>query len=277
MSGAVAAILLAAAAVIALIVGGPLVALRRRAALRSQGLPVDWSRLLYRRVPLYRCMPTEVRERLDGLVHEFVTDKQFVGCGGLEVTTEMKLVIAVQACLLVAGREGHHYDALRSILVYPDEFVVPEEWHDDDGVVTTGEQVLAGQAWGQDRILLSWHDVQLGGHSDEAYNVVIHEFAHYLDEEEGAMNGAPALAGPEQYARWADVFQHEFAALRAAADAGEDTFLDPYAAEDEAEFFAVASEAFFETPGELRQRHAALYRELSGFYRLDPAAWRTGH
>ncbi|MBP6514127.1 MAG: zinc-dependent peptidase [Steroidobacteraceae bacterium] len=266
-------VLAVAATVIAAIVVPPLLARRRRARLRSAELPVESQRLLYRRVPIYRRIPADIRARLDGLVHEFVEDKNFVGCGGIEVDLEMKLVIAAQACLLVAGREGHHYDALRSILVYPGEFVVPEEWHDDDGVVTTEERVLAGQAWGQDRILLSWEDVEAGGHGEEAYNVVIHEFAHYLDEEEGAMNGTPALDGPTHYARWAEVFAHEFAVLRAAADAGQDTFLDPYAAEDEAEFFAVASETFFETPRELRDRHPRLYRELQGFYRLDPASW----
>jgi len=270
---AVVIVLGLAAAVIAAIVVPPLIAQRRRERLRAEALPVEWQRLLYRHVPIYRRVPAGVREKLDGLVHEFVTDKEFVGCGGIEVDIGMKLVIAVQACLLVAGREGHAYDALRSILVYPDEFVAPEEWHDEDGVVTTEDRVLAGQAWGQDRILLSWEDVRAGGHGQDAYNVVIHEFAHYLDEEEGAMNGAPQLDGPAQYARWAEVFAHEFESLRAAADAGDDTFLDPYAAEDEAEFFAVASETFFETPRDLRDRHPRLYRELQGFYRLDPASW----
>ena len=161
------------------------------------------------------------------------------------------------------------FDELRAILVYPDEFVVRDDV-EEDGVVTARERVLAGQSWDTARILLSWRDVRAAG---DGYNVVIHEFAHYLDQEEGAANGAPLLDGPRDYARWADVMQRAYDELEARAAAGEDTLLDPYAAEDEAEFFAVASETFFELPRELRTEHPELYRELSGFYRLDPASW----
>jgi len=185
----------------------------------------------------------------------------------------MRLTIAAQACLLVVGRDEHVYDDLRSILVYPSQFVVAGQWHDDDGVVTEEARILSGQAWDVSRIILSWEDVQTRGQGDDAYNVVIHEFAHYLDHEAGGMVGTPAVDRSGEQRQWAEVFQHEFAALRAAVDAGAETFLDPYASEDEAEFFAVASEAFFEAADRLRQRHPALYAQLAAFYRLDPAAW----
>lgn len=266
---ALALILAAAAAVIVWIVGAPLLAARRRAALRARGLTDAERAILGRRVPLYRSVPPPLRSRLDGLIRVFVAEKEFIGCGGLEVTPAMKLVIAAQACLLVLGRDAHVYDALRSVLVYPSQFVVPECWHDEDGVVTEEERVLAGQAWDVSRIVLSWEDVAAGGRGEEAYNVVVHEFAHYLDHETGVsleVAGSDA-SGP------AALLAREYAALRAAVDRGEESFLDPYAAEDESEFFAVASEAFIETPRELAAAHPDVYSALVKFYRIDPASW----
>jgi len=267
------AVLLAAAAVIAWIVTEPLLRARRRARHRSRSLSEADRMYLRRRVPLYPAMPPPLRERLDGLVNVFLAEKEFVGCGGLSVTRPMQLAIAAQACLLVLGRDEHVYDALRSVLVYPSQFVVREEWHDEDGVVTEEERVLSGQAWDVSRILLSWEDVTSRGSGADAYNVVLHEFAHYLDHEGGGMDGAPLLGDREEHARWAATFQAEFDALRAAVDRGEQTLLDPYAAEDEAEFFAVVTEAFFEAPQDLSGLHPELYGRLREYYRLDPAAW----
>lgn len=269
MTAGLALVLAAAVAVIAWIVGAPLLAARRRAALLSGGLTDAERAIVSRRVPLYRCVPPALRERLDGLIRVFVTEKAFIGCGGLEVTPAMKLAIAAQACLLVLGRDEHVYDALRSVLVYPSQFVVPETWHDEDGVVTEEERVLAGQAWDVSRIILSWEDVAAGGRGEEAYNVVVHEFAHYLDHENGVsvdVAGRDA-SGP------AAMLAREYEALCDAVERGEEPFLDPYAAEDEAEFFAVASEAFIETPRELAAAHPDVYAVLAGFYRLDPASW----
>ncbi len=269
MSGGVLAVLAIAAAVIAWIVGRPLLAARRRAALRAGGLPAADRAILSRRVPLYRGLLPPLRERLEGLVRVFVTEKEFIGCGGLEVTPAMRLAIAAQACLLVLGRDEHVYDELRSILVYPSQFRVPERWHDEDGVVTEEERLLAGQAWDVSRIILSWEDVASGGRGEEAYNVVVHEFAHYLDHETGASLDVAGREASGPAARLAD----EYAALCAAVERGEEPFLDPYAAEDEAEFFAVASEAFIETPRELAAAHPDVYAALARFYRLDPASW----
>jgi hypothetical protein len=266
-------ILAVAALVIAWIVTGPARLARRRAHHRATALDESDRMFLRRRVPLYRRMPQELRQRLDGLVRVFLAEKQFFGCQGLEVTRAMQLAVAAQACLLVLGRDEHVYDDLRSVLIYPSQFVVPEQWHDEHGVVTEEERVLAGQAWDVSRVVLSWADVRSRGGGEEAYNVVIHEFAHYLDHEGGGMDGAPAFAGRDDRTRWAQVFQREFDALRGAVERDEATLLDPYAAEDEAEFFAVASETFFEAPDALRSRHPALYAELQSYYRLDPAAW----
>ena len=259
---------LAALAVLACIVGGPLWRRRRRTRAAAARLPAAWRTYLGRQ-RLYRRVPAALRPRLEALVRVFLAEKHFVGCGGLVVSDTMRLAIALQACMLVLARSEHVFDELRSILVYPDEFVVREEFT-EDGVVTSGERVLAGQSWDTSRIVLSWRDVRAAG---DGYNVVIHEFAHYLDEEEGAANGAPLLDGPRDYARWALVMQRAFDELAAQAAAGTPTLLDPYGADSEAEFFAVASEAFFELPRPLRAAHADLYAELARFYRLDPASW----
>lgn len=228
-------------------------------------------------MPLYSRLPPPLRLRLEGLLQQFMAEKTFVGCGDLKVTLEMKLAVAAQACLLIVNRPGGVYEQLYAILLYPGAFRVPEEEHDEAGVVSVGESVLSGQAWETDRIVLSWDDVQAA--SDEpgaVYNVVLHEFAHYLDAEDGSANGAPPLRDRDSYRSWSQVMQSEYAALQAAAARGEQALLDPYGADDPAEFFAVATETFFGQPEAMKREHAALYEQLCSCYRLDPATWAPG-
>jgi Mlc titration factor MtfA (ptsG expression regulator) len=136
--------------------------------------------------------------------------------------------------------------------------------------------VLSGQTWDTHRVILSWDDVRADAESrGEGFNVVYHEFAHYLDAEDGGVNGAPLLGDAEHYERWSQVMSAEYQMLRAAAARGEPTLLDAYGAQDPGEFFAVATEVFFELPVEMRERHPALYAELRAYYRLDPASWPT--
>lgn len=257
-------------AVLAWIVAAPLLAARRRRALSARSLDEDERRALEDWLPWARGLPPALRDRLGRLTAVFLGEKEVIGCGGLAVTPEMRVAIAAQACVLVLGRDTHVYDQLRSVLVYPSQFVVPGSWHDEHGVVTEEERVLAGESWDVSRVILSWEDVDSRGAPGEAYNVVIHEFAHYLDHESG---GAPWVAGTEARRRWFDLLDTELERLRAQADAGARTFLDPYAAEDRGEFFAVASEAFFEEPAAFARELPALYRALADIYRLDPAAW----
>ncbi len=273
MSPAFALAIAGCVLVIAWIVGRPMLAARRRSALRERSLTQDQRKLLHRHWPGYRRLPATLAERLDELTAVFLGEMEFVGCRGLVVTPLMRLVISAQACLLVLGGARRVYDQLRSVLVYPSQFVVPEQWHDEDGVVTEEARVLAGQAWDVSRILLSWEDVASAGRDGEAYNVVIHEFAHYLDHETGGADGAPWLGNSAERRRWSGLLQREFDRLQAAVERGEETFLDPYGAEDPAEFFAVASEAFFEQPREFTRHAPALYEALCRYYGLDPAAW----
>jgi len=223
-----------------------------------------------RNVPAVRNLPPELRARLESLMSAFLAEKQFIGCNGLVVSDEIRATIAALACLLVLGRRGH-YDALHSILVYPAAFWVEDEVEDEAGVVEKRRRVLSGEAWDSSRIILSWDDVLEAAHAPgEGYNVALHEFAHYLDAE-----GLGLPAGHRTISDWAGGLAVEFESLLDAVDRGEYTFLDPYAAEDEAEFFAVATEDFFERPVELRAAHPRLYALLQEFYALDPAAWGT--
>jgi MtfA peptidase len=267
-------VLAIAIGVIGVLLGGPLWRARRRQQLRAQPLPDSWRADISGAMPIYSHIPAPLRDRLDGLVQQFIAEKEFVGCRGLEVTLPMKLAIAAQACLLVLGRSARVYEDLYSILIYPAAFLAPEEHRDEAGVVHHHERALAGQAWDTHRIILSWDDILAGAHSRaDGFNVVYHEFAHYLDAEAGEVNGAPFLGDARLYERWARVMKNEFEQLREAEARGEPTVLDPYGAENPGEFFAVATEAFFELPGELKAEHPDLYGELRSYYRLDPAGW----
>ncbi|HXQ64131.1 MAG TPA: M90 family metallopeptidase [Steroidobacteraceae bacterium] len=257
-----------ATGIIVAIVVAPLRRRRRRQRLAKAPLPVAVGHLL-ERTRTWRRLPDALRPRLAARVQIFLAEHEFVGCGGLTVSDAIRVGIAAQACLLMLNRTEHGFDELRSILVYPDEFVVTED-SEADGVVTERRRALSGQSWDTSRIVLSWRDVEGAG---DGYNVVIHEFAHYLDQEAGAPNGAPLLADADDYNRWAAVMSRAYRELATKAEAGAETLLDPYALEDEAEFFAVATETFFELPRELAHQQSELYAELARFYRLDPATW----
>lgn len=267
-AGPLIAIAVVATGVLAWLIGAPLWRARRRAAVMAQPLTPSARAAVDRNVPAVRHLPPALRARLESLMSAFVAEKEFIGCNGLVVTDEMRSTIAATACLLVLGRRGH-YDQLHSVLVYPTAFWVEDEVEDEAGVVEKRRRVLSGEAWESSRIILSWEDVlEAALHPGEGYNVALHEFAHYLDAE-----GLGLAAGGRPVAEWADDLATEFESLLDGVDRGEHTFLDPYAAEDEAEFFAVATEDFFERPAELRDAHPRLYSLLGEFYGLDPASW----
>jgi Mlc titration factor MtfA (ptsG expression regulator) len=269
------AIALVAVAVLGWLILDPVLKHRRREAARRRPLPPGVLASIERNVPALARLPERLRRRLDGLVNAFLAEKQFVGCNGLTITEEIRATIAAQACLLILGRPGSLYDELHSILVYPTPFWVDEEVEDEAGVVSRHRRVLSGQAWDSSRIILSWEDIaETAAYPGAGYNLVLHEFAHYLDAEGRGL--APAAEGmaPQTLDRWAAALGEEFELMLDALERGEHTFLDPYAAEDEAEFFAVATEEYLERPEELQGEHPRLYRLMQQFYGLDPAEWR---
>jgi hypothetical protein len=240
---------------------------RRRRKLMQRRLSAEERECLGRRFPLFRVMPEEVRERLETLVPVFLDEKVFEPCGGLEeVTPEMRLAIAAPACLLVAYRSIDDYASLRSVLVYPDAFQVKDEWGEDD--------VRLGESWGSGSVVLAWQSVVDGdAHPEDGLNVVLHEFAHQLDQEDGVADGVPELDFRHDHGRWSAVFLPAYEDFKAALRSGCRSVLDDYGAESPAEFFAVATETFFERARELRKQEPELYQELSRFYGMDPAEW----
>ena len=267
----VAALIAAAVVVVAALVLPPLLRARRRRAVQQQPLPHAWREILERRLPVRTRLPVALRQAHDGLVQSFLAEKQFVGCNGLAVDDDMRVTIAGQACLLLLGRPGSLYDDLRSILVYPSAFWVEDEVHDEDGLVTRRRRMLSGESWDAHRIVLSWEDIAgTVTTPDDGFNLVLHEFAHYLEAEGRGLAQPAAGRGIDD---WADDLADEYDAFADLAERDEETFLDPYAAEDEGEFFAVATEDFYERPAPLRDAHPRLYALLREFYGVDPAQW----
>ena len=248
---------------------------RRRVRLRAQPIPDEWRRTIERNVPIVRRLPPSDRQELFGHVNVFLAEKHFEGAGGLELTDEIRVTVAAQACLLLLHRETDYYPLLKSIIVYPSTYVVSDERPIGGGVWTEGDEPHLGHTQRNlSALVLAWDSTLHGARAvDDGENLVFHEFAHQLDFESGGADGTPPLESSRQYASWARVLGAELDALRRASEAGSPSVLDEYGAENPAEFFAVATEAFFERPLELRTRHAALYDELRAFYRQDPAAW----
>jgi len=250
---------------------------RRREALRTQPLSPEERAVLDKNIPFLSGLNHEDRAELEALVRIFLAEKSFEGCGGLTLTDEIKLTIAGQACLLLLHRETDIYPNVDAILVYPSAYRVPTEQH--DGLVVVHEdQTRLGESWQRGLVVLAWDHVLSGAAQPrDGQNVVLHEFAHQLDSEDGAMDGTPKLAsdGPwrarARYTSWAHVLGDEFEELSRRLHAGRSSDIDPYGATNPAEFFAVLTEMFFEKPRALQRRHPALYAELAEFYKQDPA------
>ncbi len=245
---------------------------RRRDRLRAAPFPRSWLEFVERNVRFYRHLPEADRLELQGLVQIFLAEKHFEGCGGLEMTDEVKVTIAASACLLLLHRETDIYPRLVTILVYPTAYVAKSKKSIGGAVALESESINLGESWSSGVVVLSWDDV-LAGASDfrDGQNVVLHEFAHQLDREDGSVDGAPALERRSQYVTWARVLGREYERLQRANRLGRSTVLDEYGATDPAEFFAVATECFFEKSHTLRNRHPELYEELKSYYRQDPA------
>ena len=247
---------------------------RRRRALARQPFPAAWRPVLQRHVPQVRSLPADLQLQLKQRMQVFIAEKPFIGCNGLVVTEAMRVIVAAQACLLLLNRPDAHFGNLRQVLLYPGAFVVDRVHTAAGGVLRDERQVLAGESWSQGQVVLSWDDV-LNGAADpqDGRNVVVHEFAHQLDQADGPSNGAPPLPRGMDGQRWARVMRQEFAVLEQQLASDEPNLLGAYAATNPAEFFAVASEVFFEQGPQLAAERPALYAELAAFYGVDPTSW----
>ncbi|MGA2662256.1 MAG: M90 family metallopeptidase [Verrucomicrobiota bacterium] len=254
---------------------------QRRRKLQSAPFPQDWSRILETHCPFYHRLPEEDRRELRGHIQVFLAEKSFEGCGGLALTDEIRVCIAAQACLLLLHRDTDYYPGLRSVVVYPSTFFVKTTRPLGAGVLEESPHARLGEAWQQGAVVLAWDAVCQGtAEPEDGHNVVFHEFAHLLDFEDGRADGSPVLGTGDRRstrksrcAAWARVLSAEFERLRAEVQAGKTGFLDGYGATDPAEFFAVATETFFERSLEMRAKLPDLYEELKRYYRQDPAQW----
>jgi Mlc titration factor MtfA (ptsG expression regulator) len=271
---AFALVVCAASLVILWLAAEPWLAARRRQRVRAQPFPAAWREILERRVPYVQRLPARLRAQLEDHVKVFIAGKQFFGCDGMHIDDEVRVTIAAQACLLLLERRGDVFPNLGQVLVYPSAFMVERVRAEPSGVLQEQRHALSGESWTHGQVVLSWEDVLEGAaHPDDGRNVVIHEFAHQLDQVKGYANGAPWLGKRERYARWSRVMNDAFLALRAQAGSGLPSLLSAYGATSPAEFFAVASEVFFEQPAALATLHPELYAELSSLYRIDPVRW----
>jgi MtfA peptidase len=246
---------------------------RRRARLRQAPIPEDWLEYLERGVPHYASLTEREQAALRDDLRIFIAEKHWEGCDGLVLTDEMRVTIAGQACLLTLALPHDHYPNVLSVYIYPEGYRAKTRRRGPAGVVTEETVDRLGEAWEAGPVVLSWSDSMAGGEDEEdGHNVVIHEFAHKLDMLNGRADGVPRLHAKADYDRWAETMEREYRRLRSRRFAPYPRVLDEYGAEHPAEFFAVATEAFFERPVALRDHHAELYEVLRDYYRQDPAA-----
>jgi hypothetical protein len=246
---------------------------RRRRKLLASRFPPEWERFLHKNVAHYRYLSEAEQARLRDDLRIFAAEKTWEGCGGLTITDEIKVTIAAQACLLVLGMEHNYFDRVHTILVYPHGYRVPTEELAANGQLTAPFSDRLGEAHYRGPVILAWSEVlEDGRHPNHGKNLVFHEFAHQLDMLDGVVNGTPPLRDREAYRRWQQVMTAEYRRLIEASEHGRATLLDQYGTTNEGEFFAVATECFFDRPLPMKQRHPQLYDLLRDYYRQDPAA-----
>jgi Mlc titration factor MtfA (ptsG expression regulator) len=250
---------------------------RRRQRVLEDPFRVAWQEALRRNVGYAEFLDEVAHQRLEDLVQVFLAEKSFEGCGGLTLTDEIRVTIAANACILLLGLDHDLYSDVETILVYPSTVRPPQRSQGllstSVAVVTNESPHLLGEAHMHGPVILVWDSVRRGSrHPRSGHNVVFHEFAHKLDMLDHSVDGTPPLNSRKQYARWSKACGAVYFSLKQKVEQGLPTFLDPYAAESEGEFFAVATEQFFEQPVALKDEHADLYEVLSEFYQQDPAA-----
>lgn len=243
-----------------------------RDALRREGISAAEAEFLTRTIPLVALLNDGERHRLQGDMGIFLAEKRFEGCGGLKINREMELTIASQACLLILNMDTDYFPRCTSILVYPTGFLGYEADWDMDGVVTEAEEERIGESWDQGAVVLSWDAITRDTAGLNGRNVVLHEFAHQLDQTDGVADGWPSPMDPAVEEQWLDVLGPAFRAHVSATRAGRHTAIEEYGATNPAEFFAVLTELFFERPGKLSFHHPRIYAVLAAYYGQDTLA-----
>ena len=243
---------------------------KRRASVSSQEFPEEWNGYLEKHFELFKYMPESLQEKLRRYILIFIDEKEFMGSGGLELTDEMKVVVSAQALLLILGmKKPHFYPKLYIIELYPAAYKTMAH----DGV-TVSESVRLGESWQGGRLVLSWEHSRQGKYAwNDGSSVVVHEFAHRLDQLSGRADGAPVLDEARCYSVWSEVMSREYDKMLKTIEKRDKYLLDEYGATNPAEFFAVATEVFFERPLDMKEQMPEVYGMLKYFYKLDPAKW----
>jgi Mlc titration factor MtfA (ptsG expression regulator) len=261
--------------IVTLILINPLLIKRRRNRLQRRPFPPLWNAIIENNLPIYLYLEPDERKRLQGHIQVFLTEKQFIGCRGLQVTEEMKIIIAAVACLLLLNERGQYFPKLRSILVYPSAYIVKETTAIDNYVVEERSVARLGESWTKDQLILSWEQIKQDTVNwQDGHNVILHEFAHQLDQEDGKAEGVPILKHSSDYPIWAKVMSEAYQQLCNDVLQGVNNVIDSYGATNPAEFFAVATETFFEKPHQLLSDYPAVYQQLQSYYQLDPVQWK---
>lgn len=247
---------------------------RMRRQLLAEGLDDRAWSLACGRVPMLRRLPDDVAARVRAAARVLMKEKHFEGCGGLVLEPGMPLMVCCQAALLQVHPHADYFPGLDTVLIYPEAFTVQHQVEDEFGIVSEDPDELAGESWQRGSVILSWQDVtEELAEPEGGYNVVLHEFAHQLDEQTGDADGAPLIASPDLLARWSDAFAQAFSRHERSLRRRREILFDDNAAESPAEFFATAVELFFSLPRDLRQEFGDLYAVLSEHFAVDPARW----
>jgi MtfA peptidase len=253
---------------------GPFIQSYKRKQLKKKPFPKAWRQIIRKNVPFFKNMPADLQLQLKGHMQVFLAEKKFFGQDGLEMNDEIRITIAAQACLLILNRKTNYFEKLHSVYVLPTAFVDNSGHTDTMGVWHDRQRVLLGESWGTGKVILSWQHTKAGAADDkDGHNLIIHEFAHQLDQENGNANGAPWLASKRQYKDWYRIMSREFKLHCLAVKQKRKTLIDYYGATNEAEFFAVASETFFERAEEMKAQQPMLFNQLKHYYRVDPLLW----
>jgi Mlc titration factor MtfA (ptsG expression regulator) len=248
---------------------------RRRKKILATPFPSEWERHIQNNIQYYQHLNNEEKKRYQDLIQIFIAEKYWLGCNGLELTDEIRVMIAAYACLMILELPNDYYRNVESIYVYPTTIISPESSIGFFEVRTSpvrGPMPILGEAHHRGPVILVWDTVKRETrHPGHGHNVVYHEFAHKLDMLDGSADGTPPLTTPEEYQRWTEVCSKEYLELCDKVEHGEPTFFDSYAATNEAEFFAVVTEYFFSKPEKMKDYQPKLYQVLQDFYRQDPA------
>ncbi len=245
---------------------------QRLRRLLSQPITADYRAIMEAQVPIVSKLPEELRNKLEGKINRFLDQVHFNGCNGLEVTDEIRVSVAAQACLLVVNSDTW-YDNLTTVLIYPGAFKSKQTQH-NGYVVIEREIVRTGESWSRGPVILSWAHAQQGAADDaDGHNVVFHEFAHQIDDLSGRTDGMPNLGPKQKLSEWARVFDTAYEKHVQLVQKGRATVIDAYGAEGYEEFFAVSVEVFFERPESLKQEEPDVYGQLSKLFQLDPSSW----